>query len=432
MVALTSPTSSLKQPFHWARVLRHEFVHVINLQQTRFNVPHWFTEALAVRLEDLPRPPAWDSLLARRARQGQLFDLRDINLGFIRPQSSDDWTLAYCQAELYADHLVERFGDGVLAKMLGAYRDGLDTAEAIERSCGVSVEEFEKSYTTFLRELTDELIATGAAREERSYVELRLNHQANPDDLDTAAELAELHLARKQYPQARTIADKVLGKKPLHPLATYVLARLHLVTGEREEAEKLLAGCLDEKDPEAVVVKLLASLRLQANRPDEAVRLLELGARHYPRDLSWTKSLAAIALKQGEEERLVPYLEQLAAAEGEDLAIRRKLALLAAKRLDPDQAARWATEVVHIDVRDAAAHKLRASSLAALGRHREAADAYRLAVMLLPEESELWSAYVSSCSRSGLEERAEEVAKEWLTIHPNDSQARAAMEELSR
>ena len=33
------------QRFNWARVLKHEFVHVINLQQTDFNIPHWFTEA---------------------------------------------------------------------------------------------------------------------------------------------------------------------------------------------------------------------------------------------------------------------------------------------------------------------------------------------------------------------------------------------------
>ena len=30
------------------RLLSHELVHVITLQQTHFNIPHWFTEGLAV------------------------------------------------------------------------------------------------------------------------------------------------------------------------------------------------------------------------------------------------------------------------------------------------------------------------------------------------------------------------------------------------
>jgi cellulose synthase operon protein C len=441
MVALTSPTSMPNQRFHWARVLRHEFVHVINLQQTDFHVPHWFTEALAVRLEDLPRPAEWDELLARRASQGQLFDLRDINLGFIRPQSSDDWTLAYCQAELYADHLVDRFGEGILADMLEAYRDGLDTAAAIERCCGVSVREVEQSYTGFLRSLTSDLVASGAGKDERTFVELRLAHQTDPEDLDTAAELAKVHLARKQYPQARALAEAVRQSQPRHQLAGYVLARLHVLTGERDQAVKLLSMCLHEdesdaedaatqQDPQPDALKLLASLRLQAGQTAGAVLLLERGARHQPSDLTWTKTLAAIALKSGDNERLRGYLERLAAADGDDLPIRKKLAILAAERKDFPEAARWATDAVHIDVLDAEMHKLRAASLAKLGRHREAADAFRLATVLRPGEAELWSAYLAACRQAGLSERAAEVAQAWLENHPQDAAAQAAVEEL--
>jgi tetratricopeptide (TPR) repeat protein len=429
MVALTSPSAMPEQKFNWARVLRHEFVHVINLQQTRFNVPHWFTEALAVRLEDLPRPAEWETVLVRRANTGQLFDLKDINLGFIRPQSSDDWALAYCQAELYAEHLVERFGEGVLAAMLDAYRDGLETSEAIERCCGGSVADFEKSYTAHLRELTSELVASGAAREERSFVELRLAHQSNPDDLDVTAKLAEVHLTRKEYPPARTLAAEALAADPKHQLASFVLARLHLVTGERDEAKDLLAACLDEEDPEAEVVKLLASLRLQSDQTDEAVRLLKLGARHFPRDSTWMKSLAAIALKAGDDERVTAYLEQLAPVDADNLPIRKKLAALAAKRGDHARAARWATASIHIDVEDVAMHKLRAASLASAGRAAEAADAYRVAVLLRPGESELWSAYRAACRNAGLSARATAVAREWLEAHPDDAEARTAVEE---
>src|SRR5438093_7495933 len=49
MVALVSPGGrGIRRPFNWARVLRHELVHVFNLEQTRFQTPHWLTEGLAV------------------------------------------------------------------------------------------------------------------------------------------------------------------------------------------------------------------------------------------------------------------------------------------------------------------------------------------------------------------------------------------------
>ena len=54
--APTSPTE-LNEKYDWSLVLRHELVHVLNLQQTDFAVPHWLTEGLAVHLE-VSRGPA--------------------------------------------------------------------------------------------------------------------------------------------------------------------------------------------------------------------------------------------------------------------------------------------------------------------------------------------------------------------------------------
>src|SRR5262249_42815666 len=117
IVALQSPSEG-QQRFNWSRVVKHEFVHVINLQQPDFNITHWFTEALAVLNEGYPRPQSWNDLLVERSARGKLFNLDSINLGFIRPRSSDDWTLAYCQASLYAQFMRERYGEDAIARML--------------------------------------------------------------------------------------------------------------------------------------------------------------------------------------------------------------------------------------------------------------------------------------------------------------------------
>ena len=49
IVAMVSPgETAAARNSAWARTLRHEMVHVFNLQQTDYNIPHWFTEGLAV------------------------------------------------------------------------------------------------------------------------------------------------------------------------------------------------------------------------------------------------------------------------------------------------------------------------------------------------------------------------------------------------
>ena len=126
VVAMASP-NDVGDKFNWGRVLRHEYAHVVTLQQTKFAIPHWYTEALAVRFEGGQRPADWNEVLVRRAKAKTLLDLETINLGFIRPKDKDEWALAYCQAELYAEFMVARYGEGSLVKLLGAYADNLDT-----------------------------------------------------------------------------------------------------------------------------------------------------------------------------------------------------------------------------------------------------------------------------------------------------------------
>ena len=154
VVAMTSPgDKTVAGKFNWARVLKHELVHVITLDQTKFNIPHWYTEGLAVHAEDTPRPASWTELLRRRVPKGELFTLDTINFGFTRPDSSDEWQMAYCQAELYVDYILDRHSPEALGKLLAAYADGLTTRQAIPRALGTSQEEFERGYVAYLQQL---------------------------------------------------------------------------------------------------------------------------------------------------------------------------------------------------------------------------------------------------------------------------------------
>ena len=188
IVAMASP-NELKGPrqVNWARVLTHELVHVVTLQQTRFNCPHWYTEGLAVLSERTRRPDKWNDLLRDRVAKGKLFNLDTINFGFARPKSGDDWQLAYCQAELYVEYMLvlqPTPREEVLRKMLAAYTEGLNTSEAIQRVFGKSQADFERGYLEFLKKEA----ADGA---KKSVKQLQKAVKEHSDDVAAAAALAE-------------------------------------------------------------------------------------------------------------------------------------------------------------------------------------------------------------------------------------------------
>ena len=239
MVALTSP-NDLREKFNWARVLRHEFVHVVTLQQTHFAIPHWYTEALAVRFEGVPRPAAWNEVLVRRAKAGTLLNLDSINLGFIRPKNQDEWALAYCQAELYAEFMVARYGEDSLVKLLRAYADNLATDAAIRRCFGVEKAEFEKAYRAYVEQVLSGLQDLVDSKP-RSLQELKQLTNDDPQNADAWAELAREYLREGDAVRARESATKSHKLKENHPLAAFVLARLELAAGDAQHAIRAAA-----------------------------------------------------------------------------------------------------------------------------------------------------------------------------------------------
>ncbi len=247
IVAMASPNDSgASRQFNWARVLRHEFSHVITLQETKFNIPHWFTEGLAVWCEGYPRPQSWNELLVDRFLRGKLFDLKTLNAGFARLGSGDECQLAYCQAELYVEYMLSRGGQPSLRKMLAAYADNLATAAAIRQVFGVSEEEFERGYREYLKRLTSGLQAMKQPPR-RELAELLKVHRERPDDADAAAELAYAQLCRGAGREVADLAETAVRLRPKQPLATYVLARLRLEDDKEAQAVALLEGCLDRR-----------------------------------------------------------------------------------------------------------------------------------------------------------------------------------------
>ena len=388
VVALASPKAT-RVPFNWARVLTHELVHVITLQQTEFNIPHWYTEALAVESEGFPRPQEWNRMLLERVPNRKLLNLDTINLGFIRPKEPDDRQMAYCQAQLYARYMLKRFGDDALIKMLMAYRRGLTTDRAIADCFHVAKADFEKGYLAYLDEVLKTIRTRVSEEKPIKFSQLERQVKEKPDDPDLNARMAYEHFARRDFKAARPFAEKALKLKPHHPLASYVKARLLLSIGDDETtALAILEPALDPKQPNERVIDLLAELKMKAGELDEAEKLYELARKDDPFHTKWIAGLARVHLRQKKTAQFLNDLAMIAANDADDIAVRKALAERHLAAGDAAAAEKWANECLYIDVYDPSVHVLLADAQAAGKKYAEAIEEFQTALDAQTQEAQ--------------------------------------------
>jgi tetratricopeptide (TPR) repeat protein len=372
MFAMVSPRDKSKviaKPFNWNRVIRHEMVHIFNLDQTNFQIPHWFTEGLAVRNEGFPPPPDWHYLLARRVAANDLMNLDNIMMGFAVPGTEKN-QLAYLQANLYVSYLVEKHGKAAIGRLLAAYADGLDTSAAIENVCKTSKADFEKGYLDFLKERVK---SSGIKLPAKTvtFKKLKEEHAKNPDDADIAAQLAERFLRVGDRKQARQLAEAVLLVKQNHPIAAYVKARLLIEGGQGDEALSVLQAAVDPDNAEAKVLKLLGKLQADGKKFAEAAKTFEAGRKLEPFDPYWLTQLARAYKQTQDQDKFIEVLKALVPMNADDLAPRRELAKLLMKAGQADEAERYARQALEIDVLDATAQETLESALVAQNKEKE-------------------------------------------------------------
>jgi cellulose synthase operon protein C len=351
MIAMASPNGAgVPKVFNWARVIRHEIVHIFNLEQTHFLVPHWLTEGLAVNNEGFPRPQIWNQLLLERVPSGELLNLDTIDLGFIRPRSQLEWQMAYCQSQLYVQYLESKYGKPAIGEMLAAYRDGLSTAAAVQKVCKVDKDAFEKGYKDHLQK-TILTLKSKPPEKRKSLDQLKKEYEKNPDDIDVAAALAEASLGRSPV-EARKLAQKVLDRKKNHPRACLVLARLARLGGDVKQEQELLERGLDRDDPDPKILQALGKMYYDAMDFPKAEDVMELGRKAEPFESKWLELLAQVHALADDKEKLIATLKQLAPADADNIDRRKRLARLLLEAEQFAEAEKYARQALEIDVKD--------------------------------------------------------------------------------
>ncbi len=339
VVAMEAPREGpghMAGPYDWRRVVQHEYTHTVTLSRTKNRLPHWFTEASAVYLEDAPRDYSTVQLLFGAFRADELLDFEKINIAFARPEKPTDRALAYAQGHWMYEYIVERWGPGAPLALMDLYAAGVREPEAFQKVLGVSRDQFAMEFKGWARA---QLIAWGmmlpegtpSARE----IVLELRNKAVPDaGDDTPADdepdptLEEVMRALSQHPNhpdllrdavrmqldaKRNVVDGPLvdlleryaRARPVDPLPHRVLAKHYLSrasegvasTGEGIPHLEYL-DVREQHSPEYAIelAKQYAALKDWTKASAKSDRAVGIS----PYDASIREFAAKIALQQGD------------------------------------------------------------------------------------------------------------------------------------
>ena len=312
MAASTGPLIALEAPregapqlhlgrFDWEDVLRHEYVHTVTLDRTRNRIPHWFTEALATRLEAKPRSFDAVQLLARAFDQDELLGLDEIGMAFVRPKRADDRQLAYTQGAWMAEFIESAWGKDAVRALLGRYRDGATEAEVFPEVLGIDREEFMRRFRVHAEQ-----------------------------DLRSWGMLAEPSLA-SMVEDVRAETGAGPGPVSIDDARLVALLEAH------------------PEHPDLLEMSIRRSLKAVATPDAVTLERLRTYARVRPVDPWPHRELARAALAAGDGAAAIPHLEFVDAREGTDPSFALELARLERARGNRAKALAHATKAARID-----------------------------------------------------------------------------------
>lgn len=390
MIAMASPNALQRQKFNWARVAKHELAHIITLQQTRYRIPRWFTEGLAVASEDMVAPVEWQKLLATRVPMGDIWQLDELNEILIKYPSQADWSMAYCQSSLYVQFMEQKFGAKTISQMLNAYRVGQSTDEAIAAVFGVSVDEFQQQYVAFVKEQIQKF-GYQKASINLSMSELKKQYESDKDDLTAKADYALALLVNRQGKRAIPLAKEVLAVDKTNGPAAIIVSAVLLSNKDYEGAVDVLQPAAKVNNARSDVLSMYGRMLLKAGQTDEALVILQDSAKRFPHEPKWLELLVDAWTTKGDQAELKSVLERLIVVDRDNIEARRSLAEMFFADEQFEAAAEMALETLYADATDPVAHRIRALSLVKLGQTELARKAIEFAIETNPNDPALKS-----------------------------------------
>lgn len=197
---------------------------------------------------------------------------------------------------------------------------------------------------------------------------------------------AMLALREGSIDDARADLDLAVAETPNHPGLRKARAELRHRIGDIEGATRDAAEAviLDRHDP--VAKALLGTLMLELGRPEEALACLREALRDRPTDPAFIEAVANAETAIGELDAALRTLETGIERVPTAVSLRDAAVMLCIRRRDFTGAVRIAEAARGVGIADACLFGLYGHALSSLGRHEDAAQAYREALKLGPDD----------------------------------------------
>ncbi|MDY6983079.1 MAG: hypothetical protein SV422_08325, partial [Pseudomonadota bacterium] len=155
LFAMDSPTAHpAGESYHWGTTLWHEMAHVFTVEASEHLVPRWFSEGVSVfeewRTGPIPGRKIPGNVLQAMS-EDKFISVADLDDGFMRPSYSDQVIVSYMQAGLVFDFIDQKFGFDKIVDMLYLFPQQVTARDAIERTLGVSIAEFDAQFKDFIQ-----------------------------------------------------------------------------------------------------------------------------------------------------------------------------------------------------------------------------------------------------------------------------------------
>jgi len=350
VVTMDSPRARPPGEFQWEATLWHELAHVVTLQMSNQRLPRWLSEGISVYEEKKARAE-WgremDLAFAGMLNRGETLKLRDLNAAFQNPKTI---SLAYYQASLLVEHIVNTFGDAGLRKLIRSYSQGIDTDEALKTVLNTNFDDLQVGF--------DQSV-------EKSFGTLR-RALATPDGADD--------VMRMPTAAIRPLAEANPGSYPLQ----MALGRALRKDGEKDEAIKvferaatLVPSAGGQDSPHEQIAAIAVEKK---DQPRAIAALTSLVAVDF-NNVEAARTLAGMLRQSGVEDapKLQPVYERIAAIDPFDAEAHTMLGRFALQKNDADAAAREFRAVIALGPVDrAAAYTDLAESYFKAGKKAEA------------------------------------------------------------
>ncbi len=279
-------------PYDWARVVQHEYTHTVTLSRTKNRLPHWFTEAGAVYLEDAPVDYNVVQILHRAFMTDSFFDFDTINVMFARPRKPTDRTQAYMQGAWMYAYIIDRWGMEAPLELMDLYASGLREEAAFEKVLSTSRDAFLSDFKGWFEGKLREwgMVARDGQKTLDQFVEEANVEELTPELLeqwrqqqpDNPFVLERIAKGISDHPGGATKADipvleAYAAARPVDPLPHKLLAALYLKGQE-------------DLSPQQAIPHLEYLDAREQNSPSFAAEL----ARQYAAAGDWTKALPKI------------------------------------------------------------------------------------------------------------------------------------------